>query len=284
MRMTVSPSVDGTTSATTPTPQSSQAPIITVVRTAEDRPSSASPMDHAPATPTASHSTRGPHDPVSAASRRDPLECMTPRLADRPAVDQRPTAWFGSFAGHREWNDVAEEVIWGESSAATKWHRHRDRQPSSPRRSGGSGVRVVDARATGDPDVAEAFARRGNDPAGSGRPRRHHRRPIRQHRIRRDQLRSRRPCRHRPPTRCVRWLAGVPRGRCRSPCSGEVAVRRPGHPRSRARARRARQRRRVRGVGARCSLPRSPVGRSCCRGPCRDVARSCSSTNRRSTS
>ena len=66
MRVMVSPSVDGTTSAMTPIPQTNHEPIITIVRTAVDLPSMASPIDHAPARPTTSQAMRGPQVPVNA--------------------------------------------------------------------------------------------------------------------------------------------------------------------------------------------------------------------------
>ena len=122
-------------------------------------------------------------------------------------------------------------------------------------------VRPDHARAAGDPDAAEAFACRGNDPPGARRTRRNHRRPIRKHRLRCDQLRPRRSCRDRSPARRVRRLAGVPRRCSRPQGAGEMAVRRSGHARSRAGSCRAHQRRGVRGFGTRCSLPRSPTGR-----------------------
>ena len=112
IRMTVSPSAEGTTSRLHRYPNQ-PAPIITVVRTAADRPSSASPIDHAPATPTASQKIRGPHNSVSAASNRDPGGVHPPRLADRSVdcpVAGSAEARFGSCAACRGWNYVAEEV------------------------------------------------------------------------------------------------------------------------------------------------------------------------------
>src|SRR4051812_27969698 len=69
IRAAVSPSVEGTISATTPMPQTSHAATVTVARTRLDRPSSASPIDQMPAPATTNHEIRGPHEPGTVDSR-----------------------------------------------------------------------------------------------------------------------------------------------------------------------------------------------------------------------
>src|SRR3954451_24505271 len=85
MRAVVRPSVEGTISATTPTPQTSHAATVTVARTALDRPSIASPIDQMPAAATTNQEMRGPHKPATAESRPDGEDDMSPHLP----IDQR---------------------------------------------------------------------------------------------------------------------------------------------------------------------------------------------------